>query len=156
MATAFLKFIGEAELDHFEGEHIEVLYAIVADLDLGSGQSESVRSYWAGVFKTVAAYVFVALIDPELHALASQIVHVFWKSNLCLNADEDADVRATFLQTLRVLYSHELERAKVDPESMLDFLSNVSQYDQAAVKNLLADFKAQYYTEFCNSNLHSL
>jgi hypothetical protein len=51
---------------------MEVLASVVADLDLseidGRDKSEE-RREWGEVFLSCAPYVFVALIDPELHGI---------------------------------------------------------------------------------------
>lgn len=59
---------------------MELFEALVSELDLrfeagnegagGSGDGvdiSEVRHNWANIFRQCAAYIFVALIDPELH-----------------------------------------------------------------------------------------
>ena len=62
----------------------------------------------------------------------------------------------TFLQTLRVLYTPSIDRAKVNPDAMLEFLRSVGGYNKRLVNELVLAFKGTYYQEFVASNLQHL
>ena len=69
---------------------------------------------------------------------------------------DGARIRLTFLQTLRVLYNKELDRAKVDTNAMQSFLKSVSEYSPELVRGIVNEFKRDFYLEFCESNLSEL
>merc|ERR1719382_491823 len=60
-------------LDHFELEHMEVL---LASLPERFGEEEA--DEWLSIFEKVKQYIFVALVDPDLHVLSTQIIRRFW------------------------------------------------------------------------------
>jgi hypothetical protein len=141
------------QLEHFESEHMEALAATMPEC------GEPLANDWLDIFQKVKNYLFVALVDPELHSSAADIIRRFWMTpseHVSGGAVEDS--KKTLLQTLRILYSG-LDRSTVPEEEMLAFLSEMKQAGGAlakALESVVDQFREQHNSEFQRSRLESL
>ncbi|CAD7928382.1 unnamed protein product [Amoebophrya sp. A25] len=130
--------VESSQLDHFERGHLEVLHACVRDGDLTIAQEN-----WSSLFDRLAMYIFVSVIDPEHSDAAQQVVHKFWRSGLGLENNV-----GTFVQGMRVLFSEQIERAKIDYAAFIDFLVEVKGYAGSFVAETLQSFEKSFPDEF--------
>jgi len=114
---------------------------------------------WRAIFDEVKAYVFVALVDPALHNMATEVMKRFWlcrPQNLALQCVESS--RKMLLQTLRLLYS-ESDRVRVNEEDMLAFLREMRDAGGAIedmMQEVVDDLGENYSLEFSKSRLGTL
>lgn len=152
VARACLAQVEATGVPHLELEHAEVLAAMadtsVCGLDPG----------WEEFYiESLMAYVLVALVDPELHAVVTDLLTNIWTDPLIGQACLDASAQ-TLVQTLRVRYS-EVERAKVDEKDLLAFFRRLLDADApraAAIRAVVEAFKQEHSAEFARSQLGSL
>jgi hypothetical protein len=157
VAKAFADLVGAqkegSQLDHFEPEHMETLASCMPEC------GEPLTNDWLDIFQMVKNYLFLALLDPDLHPSATDLIRRFWMTpseHVSGGAVEDS--KKTLLQTLRILYSG-LDRSTVAEEDVLAFLSEMKQAGGALEKALEAvvdQFREQHNAEFQRSRLESL
>merc|ERR550514_2295175 len=97
----------------------------------------------------VKNYLFLALLDPDLHPSATDLIRRFWMTpseHVSGGAVEDS--KKTLLKTLQLLYSG-LDRDTVPEEDMLVFLSEMKQAGGALAKAL--EFVVDQFREQNNS-----
>jgi len=142
-------------LPHFEPEHLEVLTACLPPPDV------DVDSNWLMVFEKVKNYIFVAALDPVLHAEAVDVIRRFWlcrPQSLALRALDTS--KKTLLQTLRLNYSEaSTMQARVDERHLVDFLKEMRDAGGAVASMLQAvvdQFREVHNAEFQRSTLAKL
>jgi hypothetical protein len=154
VAKTFAAQVESSPLDHFELEHMEVLNAALPAI-LG----ELFTQEWLGVFSRVKNYVFVALIDPDLHVHATEVLRKFWLSDVERIATESLEAsRKTLLQVLRIFYS-DVDRTKVNEQDLLEFLRDISSQGGAAaieIKGVIESFKEVHSAEYESSGLNAI
>lgn len=106
----------------------------------------------APLFDQISNFVFIALIDPDLHSVSAGIIDKFWRNGLCL-----ASSAKTLRQTLRVLYKHQggaageeevLERrACVEETAVLEFLAQAHSYNPGFIGEVIRNFQETYPDE---------
>lgn len=155
VARCFAEHVSETSLNHFETEHMEVLTSCLPEGDFEPGTEETQE--WLWVYEKLKDYIFVALVDPELHIPACGLIRRFW-----LSADEAVVShcveisRKTLLQTLRILYSHTVDRTKVEEEAFLDFVAELKGAGGLAEKALVETvegFRESNQAEYSASSL---
>ncbi|CAD7927847.1 unnamed protein product [Amoebophrya sp. A120] len=144
IASAFVDDVEASELDYFDAAHLELLLACIRDIDLTLGEED-----WAGLFERISMYVYVSLIDPEFSELAQVVLHTFWKAGCGL-------VLTTFVQMLRVMFSDELERSRIEPEQLLQFLFEVKVYSPDFVAEIVQTFEKNFPDEYAASPMADL
>merc|ERR1719160_1823028 len=73
MAKTFVKQHDVSPLDHWEVAHMEVFLATLPEIFLDIEAEE-----WLALFEKVKQYIFVALVDPDLHWISTRIIKKFW------------------------------------------------------------------------------
>jgi len=142
-----------SRLDNFEPEHLEVLTACLPEPAVDLGEE------WLTVFEKVKSYVFVALIDPDLHLAAREVVRRFWlcrPQNTALKAIEAS--KKTLLQTLRVNYS-DTGHTRVQEAELLELLREMRDAGgaiSAMLQSVVDQFREAHNTEFQRSRLDTL
>lgn len=158
VAKTFSMQVEALSLEHFELEHVEVFLATLPAEAIGFDEEQAEE--WLQVFEKVKGYVFVALVDPELHQLAAEVVRRFWFSSvprLASGAMESS--KKTLLQALGIMYSGLKTKVVVEEATMFTFLQNTKQAGGAAaegVKEVMRMFKEEHPAEFSSSMLASL
>merc|ERR1719359_1383399 len=146
VAKTFAAQVESSPLDHFELEHMEVLNAALPPI-----LAELYANEWLGVFARVKNYVFVALIDPDLHAHAAEVLRKFWLSDVeRISAESLEASRKTLLQVLRIFYS-DVDRTKVDEQDLLEFLHEVVSQGgvvSVEIKGVIESFKEVHSAEY--------
>mmetsp|Transcript_11786 Transcript_11786/g.26185 ORF Transcript_11786/g.26185 Transcript_11786/m.26185 type:complete len:824 (-) Transcript_11786:130-2601(-) len=154
VAKTFMMQLDASQLDHFNLEHIEVLLASIPKEFEAQHADE-----WIGVFEKVKQYLFVALVDPELHLFSTKAIKRFW---LCaVEAIAIGSLEAstkTLLHALKLLYSSS-NVSKVDEASVLEFLRDL--YDrggmvQSQVSSVVETFRESFQEEYQRSRLSTL
>jgi len=154
VAKTFAQQLEQSPLDHFELEHMEVLNAA-----LPPNLADLYANEWLGVFARVKAYVFVALIDPDLHAHAAEALRKYWLSDSERISTESLEAsRKTLLQVLRIFYS-DVDRTKVNEEDLLEFLREMVSRGGAVaieIKGVVESFKEVHTAEYQASGLNAI
>jgi hypothetical protein len=154
VAKTFAMQLEAAPVDHFELEHMEVLLASLPD-----HFEEENAEEWLSIFEKVCKYIFVALVDADLHTLSTQIIKRFWVCDIDRIASRSVEVsKKTLLQALRLLYSN-VPCTRVDESAMIQFLSDL--YNQGGnlqfeVKNVIEAFRDTHAEEYENSKLSTV
>eukprot|EP00931_Biecheleriopsis_adriatica_P105310 TRINITY_DN79873_c0_g1_i1.p1 TRINITY_DN79873_c0_g1~~TRINITY_DN79873_c0_g1_i1.p1 ORF type:complete len:851 (+),score=210.45 TRINITY_DN79873_c0_g1_i1:87-2639(+) len=141
-------------LDHFEVEHMEVLLASLPE------QFEVVEAEeWLHVFEKVKQYIFIALVDPQLHLYSTQIIKKFWVCPVEKIATGSIEAsKRTLEQALRVLYSPGSEE-RVEEAAVLVFLRELRNRGgevQIEVEGVVELFKQKYPDEYAASQLDTI
>lgn len=154
VATTLTRQVEASNLEHLEVEHLEVLLASLPDEFLEEDANE-----WLAIFEKVRQYIFVALVDPDLHLLSTQIIRRFF---LC--SCEDLAARSlkastkTLLQALAFLYS-DSDRARVEEAAMIKFLRDLRNRGgmlHIEITSVLESFKETHAAEFQASQLRTV
>jgi hypothetical protein len=138
VSKTFAMQLEASPVDHFELEHMEVFLATLPE----SFEEENAEE-WLSIFEKVGKYIFVALVDNDLHALSAQIIKRFWICDIDRIASRSIEAsKKTLLQALRLLYSN-VPCTRVDESAMIQFLSDL--YNQGGnlqfeVKNVIEAF----------------
>jgi len=152
-AKTFSMQLETSPLDHFELEHMEVLSASLPPVF-----DEMQADEWLDIFEKVKQYIFVALVDPDLHHLSTQIIRRFWLCPVDRIATRSLEAsKRTLLQALRILYN--MERTKVDEAAMLEFLRDMHHQGgnvQLELRSVVDSFQETHPDEFANSGLASV
>lgn len=145
----------EAGLSHFEAEHFEVILQCLPKEDFEE-ESEATE-VWLSIFERVKDFVFVALVDPDLFAPAMDVVRKFWLSQNAAAARRCIEVsEATLLQTLRLLYSPDLERSRVDEDTFIEFLMEFKEAGgevKLALQRTVDSFRLDHNEQYEASSL---
>lgn len=161
MAKTFVKQLEGSPLEHWDLEHMEVFLACVPE-QLDEEELDEPGG-WFDLFEKVKQYVFVALVDPDLHSYSAQIIRRFWLSGSqrWLVKVMDAS-KTTLLQALGLLYLDYQDKdhvARVDEAVVLDFLRDLCGRGEAIrneVASILQDFRESHPAEYQNSQLPSV
>merc|ERR1712187_701048 len=142
-------------MENFELEHMEVFLASLPDnFELEEAEE------WLDIFERVTKYVFVALVDPKLHLHSTQIIKRFWCCNVEEIATKSIDAsKKTLLLALKLLYSEEIARAKVDEAAVLAFLRDLRAQNQLLrleVTSVLEAFKETHEQIYGSSQLDTV
>jgi len=142
-------------LDRFELEHMEVLWASLPH------QFDRVEAdEWLHIFEKVKQYIFIALVEPELHVFSTQIIKKFY---LCANekismGSMEAS-KKTLLQALRLLYTPDSGGApRVEEAAVLVFLRELRAHGgelAIEVEGVVDLFKEMHPEEYGASQLDS-
>merc|ERR1719247_1071161 len=101
MAKTFVKQHETSPLDHWEVAHMEVFLATLPEIF-----EEMEGEEWLALFEKIKQYIFVALVDPDLHLLSTRIIKKFWLCSLEQVATKSVEGSTNILlQALRLLYS---------------------------------------------------
>eukprot|EP00933_Yihiella_yeosuensis_P016990 TRINITY_DN14331_c0_g5_i1.p1 TRINITY_DN14331_c0_g5~~TRINITY_DN14331_c0_g5_i1.p1 ORF type:complete len:848 (+),score=176.39 TRINITY_DN14331_c0_g5_i1:57-2600(+) len=140
-------------LDHFELEHMEVLLA-----SLPRTFEELEADEWLQIFEKVKQYIFVALVDPDLHLLSTQIIRRFWVCPLERIAARSIEAsKKTLLQALQLLYSG--KEPLVDEAAVLVFLRDLRSKGgelQIEIDSVVELFKETHPKEYKASQLETI
>jgi hypothetical protein len=141
-------------LDHFELEHMEVLLA-----SLPESFEEEEADEWLDIFEKVKQYIFVALVDPDLHLHSTQIIRKFWVCPIeKIGSRSIENSKKTVLQALRLLYSS-VARTRVDEAAVLQFLRDLRNRGgnvQLEVTSVLESFRETHPAEYEASQLSTV
>ena len=101
IAEAMCASIEKDNLDRLGPAHLDVLLAsLPGNHGHGDDFDEALTDRWASIFDKLKNYLFVAVLDPELHFLATRAVYKFWLSRTILMAPKCIAVSSpTLLQT---------------------------------------------------------
>lgn len=154
MAKTFVKQHEASQLGRWEIQHMEVFLATLPDFF-----EEEEGEEWLALFEKVKEYIFVALVDPDLHSLSARIIKKFWLCNVEHVATCSVEGSTSILlQALRLLYSG-MDRAKVDEQDMLDFLTDLRERGgtvEFEVTSVIETFQETQPAEYKNSKLHTV
>merc|ERR1719313_403600 len=154
MAKTFVKQNETSPLDHWEISHMDVFLATLPELF-----EEVEAEEWIALFEKTKQYIFVALVDPDLHLLSTQIIKKFWLCNVDLIATRSVEGSTNILsQALRLLYS-DMDRAKVDEDLMLDFLKDLYNNGgtvQFEITSVITAFEQTQPAEYSSSKLYTI
>jgi hypothetical protein len=153
VASTLANHAEAAQLEHFEPEHIEVLTAALPDPDM------NIDDDWLANFERLKNYIFIALVDPELHHGATEVVRRFWLCRPQASALKAIDAsKKTLLQTLRIAYS-ETTYTRVREGELLDFLREMRDAGGAIaemLQSVVDQFREAFNLEFQRSRLDTL
>lgn len=144
-------------LERFETEHIEVFVAALPESFADDEVSE-----WLAIFDKVKQFIFMALIDSEIHLLATQIIKKFW---LCQNeriATRTIEAsKKNLIQAWQMLYGRadQVSGMKINEDAMLEFLRDLSAQDENVkleITTTIESFKEIMPEEYKSSQLGSL
>merc|ERR1712187_36154 len=154
VAKTFAMQLEASPVDHFELEHMEVFLATLPE----QFEEENAEE-WLSIFDKISKYIFVALVDNDLHAYSAQIIKRFWMCPVERIATKSIEVsKKTLLQTLRLLYSN-VPCTRVDESAVIQFLKdlyNEGDNLQFEVKNVIEAFRETHPSEYENSQLDSV
>jgi len=154
MAKTFVKQHETSPLDHWEVAHMEVFLACLPD-----AFDEIEADEWLALFEKIKQYIFVALVDPDLHLLSTLIIKKFWLCSLEQVSTKSVEGSTNILlQALRLLYS-DMDRAKVDESLMLDFLKelyNSGDTVRFEITSVIETFQETQPTEYQSSKLYTV
>jgi hypothetical protein len=154
MAKTFVKKHETSPLGRWEIQHMEVFLACLPEVFVEDDGPE-----WLALFEKVKEYIFVALVDPDLHLLSTLIIKKFWLCNVENVATESVGNSANILlQALKLLYST-MDRAKVDEQNMIDFLKDIrSRGGDVAfeVDSVIETFQDNQRELYDNSKLYTV
>jgi len=155
VAKTFVMQLEASPLDHWELEHMEVFLA-----SLPETFEEEEAEEWLDIFEKVKQYVFVALVDPDLHLHSTQTIKRFWLCTIERVATRSIEnSKKTLLQALRILYSGSTQTAKVDEAAVLSFLRELQSQGgmvQLDVNSVVDSFRETHPTEYASSRLDTL
>jgi len=155
MAKTFVKQHEMSPLDNWEVVHMEVFLACLPE----SFQEEE-GDEWLALFEKIKQYIFVALVDPYLHLLSTQIIKKFWLCNVEQVAARSIEGSTVILlQALRLLYDLKLDRARVDEQLMLDFLKELWSKGgtiQFEITSVIETFQETQPAEYQSSKLYTI
>jgi hypothetical protein len=141
-------------LGRWEVAHMEVFLATLPEVF-----EEIEWEEWLAVFDKVKQYIFVALVDPDLHQLSTYIIKKFWLCNLeQLAAKCVEDSRHILLQVLGLLYGN-MDCAKVDENLFLDFLKELYNHGgtvQFELGTVIEQFHDTQEAEYQSSKLYTV
>lgn len=154
MAKTFVKQHDTSALDNWEVAHLEVFLATLPEVFFESEADE-----WLALFEKIRQYIFVALVDPDLHLLSTLIIKKFWLCSVEQIATKSVEGSTNILlQALRLLYSN-MDRAKVDESLMLDFLKDLYNSGgtvQFEITSVIETFQETQPAEYASSQLHTV
>lgn len=140
-------------LERFELEHMEVLLA-----SLPRQFEEQEADEWLHIFEKVKQYIFVALVDPDLHLYSTQIIRRFWVCPIEHVATRSIESsKKTLLQAFQLLYSG--RTPLVDEAAVLVFLRDLRNRGgelQIEVESVIELFKEMHPQEFKASQLATI
>lgn len=155
MAKTFVKQHEMSPLDHWEVVHMEVFLATLPEV-FNSVEADE----WLALFEKIKQYIFVALVDPDLHLLSTHIIKKFWLCNVEQVARRSVeDSTNILLQALRLLYDLKLDRARVDESLMLQFLKDLWDKGgtiQFEITSVIETFQETQPAEYQSSKLHTI
>mmetsp|Transcript_28558 Transcript_28558/g.51719 ORF Transcript_28558/g.51719 Transcript_28558/m.51719 type:complete len:848 (-) Transcript_28558:59-2602(-) len=141
-------------LDRFELEHMEVLSA-----SLPQRFEDFEADEWLHIFERVKQYIFIALVEPELHIHATQIIKKFYlapNDKIAMGSIESS--KKTLLQALRLLYSADATVPRVEEAAMLVFLRELRAHGgelAIEVEGVVDLFKEMHPEEYGASQLET-
>lgn len=140
--------------ERLELGHIEVLLA-----SLPETFEEIEADEWLQIFEKVKQYIFVALVDPELHLHSTQIIKKFWVCPVEKIATRSIEAsKRTLEQALRLLYRSGSETV-VQEASVLRFLRDLRMLGglvQMEVDSVVELFKVTNPDEYATSQLDTI
>eukprot|EP00930_Biecheleria_cincta_P084568 TRINITY_DN74016_c0_g1_i1.p1 TRINITY_DN74016_c0_g1~~TRINITY_DN74016_c0_g1_i1.p1 ORF type:complete len:863 (-),score=192.32 TRINITY_DN74016_c0_g1_i1:128-2683(-) len=140
--------------ERLELGHIEVLLA-----SLPESFEESEAEEWLQMFEKVKQYIFIALVDPELHLHSTQIIKKFWVCPVEKIATKSIEKsKRTLTQALRLLYSSG-SKTVVQEASVLRFLRDLREQGgevQIEVDSAVDLFKETHPDEYAMSQLDTI
>lgn len=140
--------------ERLELGHIEVLLA-----SLPETFEEIEADEWLQIFEKVKQYIFVALVDPELHLHSTQIIKKFWVCPVEKIATRSIEAsKRTLEQALRLLYRSGSETV-VQEASVLRFLRDLRMQGglvQMEVDSVVELFKETNPDEYATSQLDTI
>jgi len=155
MAKTFVKQHEMSPLDHWEVVHMEVFLATLPDICKDVEGEE-----WLALFEKIKQYIFVALVDPDLHLLSTHIIKKFWLCNVELVATRSVEGSTNILlRALGLLYDLKLDRARVDESLMLDFLKELWDKGgtiQFEITSVIETFQETQPAEYQSSKLYTI
>lgn len=138
-------------LEQFELEHIEVLLA-----SLPPQFYEEEAGEWLSVFEKVKQYIFVALVDSDLHRLSAEVVQHFWLSSVeTISSGSVESSKKTLLQALRLLYTRPAN-TMVDEAAVVQFLRDMRNHGgnlAVEINSVIESFRETFPAEHANSRL---
>jgi hypothetical protein len=154
MAKTFVKQQETHTLDNWEMAHTEVFLATLPEVF-----KEAEGEEWLALFEKIKQYIFVALVDPNLHLLSTRIIKKFWLCNVDIVASRSIEGSTnTLLQALRLLY-RDMGIAKVDEQLMLDFLKDLWNRGGTVkfeIESVITSFQENQPTEYAASKLYTI
>lgn len=151
VAKTLARQLEASPLDRFELEHTEVMLA-----SLPEQFEEEEADEWLAIFDKVKQYIFVALVDPELHLHSTQIIKRFWLCSIDRIATRSIEAsKKNLLQALKFLYSS-VERTRVDEAAVLKFLRDLHNQGgniQLEVASVIESFQETHPEEYMASQL---
>jgi hypothetical protein len=158
IAKGLSQHIDAMGLVNLETVHAELLKYCIADDPNFSWPKSGTEEKWVDIYKEVKTLLILALVDAELHSLASEILERFWLSasigDKCLNGSAE-----TMLKALGHLYGS-LDRAKVEESDLISFFEKLRDVEapwmQQWLRQVIEDFKTAKPSDYARSKLGSL
>lgn len=154
VAKTFVRQLEASPLDHFELEHVEVFMA-----SLPENFEEHEADEWLDIFEKVKQYIFVALVDPDLHLHSTKIIKRFWLCPVERIATRSIEgSKRTLLKALRLLYRN-LAQGGVDEAAVVQFLRDLRNRGgiiQIEVTMMIESFRDTHPAEYAGSQLDTV
>mmetsp|Transcript_60295 Transcript_60295/g.134499 ORF Transcript_60295/g.134499 Transcript_60295/m.134499 type:complete len:556 (+) Transcript_60295:2-1669(+) len=139
-------------VQRLELEHLEVL---LASLPFFFDEDEA--DEWLSIFDKVKRYIFIALVDPQLHLFSTQIIRKFWASGVesiaAKTRENSVDI---MVESLSTLYDG---ADRVEEASVIVFLREMRGRDddtQAEVDRMIDHFAEAHPDKYQASQLHTV
>ncbi|CAD7944950.1 unnamed protein product [Amoebophrya sp. A25] len=156
-----LLYVPVNSLDRMEASHLEVLYALLQRKFLETpGDGGGPMEEWLSIYDALKKYIFVALLEPEFHALACTVLrHGFWSPDagqtrqIFVRNSQD-----TFVSMYGLAVAGSAQQELVSEQELMAFLQDAMQDSElkSALKNLFRHFKEKSPEQFAQSKLQGL
>jgi len=159
LAKGLAQHIDSMGLLSLEPVHIELLWYSIQDDPDFSWPKAGTEEKWLEVYRDLKNFLILALVDAELHALASAVLERFWLSesvgDKCLTGSEQTTIKA-----MGYLYGG-LDKSKIEEADLIAFLTKLRDAEEAPwmgqwLRQVIEDFKTAKPSEFARSKLGSL
>lgn len=148
IAQSVLKLIDERGKTRLEVEECDVLSVCCESFNDDDTES------WIQFYADFKLFLVVALVDPDLHAMAKRMFSGFLTSSFAASIVEETV--EPLAKAIRMIYKETRERAVVEPEDILIYLKSVMEMGEVQdkfVRGTIEYFRTTFFEDFMKSNL---
>jgi hypothetical protein len=148
IAQSVLKLVEERGKTRLEVEECDVLSVCCENF------IEEDTEGWIQFYADFKLFIVVALVDPDLHALAKRMFSGFLTSSFAASITEETI--EPLAKAIRMIYRETRERAVVEPEDVLIYLKSVMEMGEVQdkfVRDMIEYFRTNFFEDFMKSNL---
>jgi hypothetical protein len=148
VAQSVLSMIEETAKTRLEVEECDVLSICCENFN------EDDVEGWIQFYSDFKLFLVVALVDPDLHAMAKRMFSGFLTSSFAPSiTDETVEALA---KAIRMIYRESKERAVIEPDEILVYLRSVMEMGEVQekfVRDTIEFFRTNFLDDFVKSNL---